>query len=156
MREGGRTRREEEVGQILHGRKGILFYPLLPPHPLTPHPTTTHAAMYAVFLGTLQTQPLAHVLHPRKGGSRLCMQHGKSIHFGGPKPATKSPPASPGTWGWEEAPGVWLSALDRTGHGVRFIRNHAAAVSIPLPATREPKSQLDAPSLIVQQQEAGE
>lgn len=135
MREGGRTGRDEEGGQILHGRKGILVYPLLPSHSLTPHPTTTHAAMYAVFLGTLQTQPLAHVLHPLKGGSRLCTQHGKCIHFGGPKPTTKSLPASPGTRGWEEAPGEWLPALDRTGHGVHFIRNPSTAVSTPPPAT---------------------
>lgn len=123
------------------------------PHP---HPTTTHAAMYAVFLGKLQTQPLAHVLHPLKEGSRLCTQHGKSIHFGGPKPTTKSPPASPRTRGREEAPGEWLPALDITGHGVHFIRNHATAVSTPPPATWELKSPLDTPSLIVQQQEAGE
>lgn len=66
MREGGTTGREEEGGQILHGRKRIPVYPLLPPQPLTPHSTTTHAAMYAVFLGTLQTQPLARFASSKK------------------------------------------------------------------------------------------
>lgn len=135
MREWGRTGREEEGGQISHGRRGILVYPLLCSLPIPSPPTTTHAAMYTVFLGTLQTQALAHVLHPLRGGSRLCTQCGKPIHFGGPKPTTKSPPASPGTQGQEEAPGKQLPALDRTGHGVHFIRNHAAAVSTALPAT---------------------
>lgn len=46
----GEDRGEEEEGQILHGRKGVL-YPLLHSHPVTLHPTATHAAMYAVFLG---------------------------------------------------------------------------------------------------------
>lgn len=121
-----------------------------------PHPTATHAAMYAIFPGMLQTQPLAHVLHSLKWGSRLCTQRGKTIPFGGPKPTTKSPPASPGTQGQEKALGERLPALARTGHGVHFIRNHAAAVSTLPPATWELLSRLDTPSLIVQQQEAGE
>lgn len=113
------------------GDSCLFSAPSPPPCPL---PTTTHAAMY-IFLGMLQTQPLAHVLHRLKGGSRLCTQRGKTIPFGGLKPTTKSPPASPGTQGQEEVPGEQLPALDRTGHGLHFIRNHAAAVSTLPPAT---------------------
>lgn len=43
----------------------------------------------------------------------------------------KSFPASPETCGWQEAPGEQLPALDRTGHGAHFIRNHAASISTP-------------------------
>lgn len=117
----------------MHGRKDVLLYPLLHSYPVALHPTAAHAAMYAVFLGMLQTQLLAHLLHTLKGESRLCVQDGKSIYFGGHKPTTKGFPASPETCGWQEAPGGRHPAWDRTGHGALSLE--ITLLPFPLPAS---------------------
>lgn len=89
--------------------------------------------MCTVFLGILQTRLLAHLLHTLKAESKLCMQYGKFIYFGGHKPTTKSFPASLETCGRQEVPEGWHPASDRRGHGALSLE--IMLLPFPLPAS---------------------
>lgn len=107
-----------------------LFFSTLCSIPILLSSTPLLCSHVCSFLGTLQTRLLAHLLHTLKGESRLCMQYGKSIYFGGHKPTTKSFPASPEMW---MAGGPWgmASCFGQNRSWGTFIRNHAAAISTP-------------------------
>lgn len=124
-RTGGEGRRTDFAWQKGYSLSSALF-------PSCCSPPHCHTCSH-VFLGMLQTQLLAHLLHTLKGESRLCVQYGKSIYFGGHKPTTKSFPASPETCGWQEAPGEQHPALDRTGHGALSLE--IMLLPFPLPAS---------------------
>lgn len=126
----GEDRGEEEGRQILHGRKGVLLYPLLHSHPVVLHPTAT-CALYSWEYP--RPRLLAHLLHTLKAESKLCMQYGKLICFGGHKPTTKSFPASLETCGWQEVPEGWRPASDRRGHGALSLE--IMLLPFPLPAS---------------------
>lgn len=92
-----------------------------------------HCHMCTVFLGIPQTRLLAHLLHTLKAESKLCMQYGKLICFGGHKPTTKSFPASLETCGRQEVPEGWRPASDRRGHGALSLE--IMLLPFPLPAS---------------------
>lgn len=129
IREEGRTGERRKEDRFCMAERVFFFILCSIPILLS----STHCHMCTVFLGIPQTRFLAHLLHTLKAESKLCMQYGKLICFGGHKPTTKSFPASLETCGRQEVPEGWRPASDRRGHGALSLE--IMLLPFPLPAS---------------------